>query len=165
MEKFMNVTSFIIRCRKTLSIICLLLPVLCSCSQSNTEPETPACLAVYGGEQEGNDFQLWVWLYEDNTAKVVSGTPQWNEEAKSWVNCDLESLTYVLTETGLNLIESNRTLYQGICLDEEWDKRTLPINLQLTWEHSPGIVWDTNAGAGKWLSSMCVTMSVTDHEE
>ena len=109
---------------------------------------------VYAGGQDGNEFQLWIWIFEDEKtpALVRSGLCRYIDN--QFVDTDIENLNCRFTENGFTLSDpvTGEVLYTAVNLDESG----FPAGyfVRLTWTHSPGSTWNALSEEKGWRREM-----------
>lgn len=128
--------------------------VLPSCLKNDIPRDVyPKVRCIYAGEQEDNEFQLWIWLFEDQSwpARVVSGVCRY--VGGTWIDTDEEYLTCKYTDDGFTLCnDSGQVLYTATYIQKGINE--LGYYISITWTHSPGPAWDANATARGWQREM-----------
>ena len=132
----------------------LLSMVLPSCLKIDGPRDVyPKVRCLYAGGQEGNEFQMWIWLFEDKSfpARVLSGVCRYVEG--TWIDTDEEYLTCKYTDEGFTLCDdSGHVLYTATYLQK--GNNELGYYISISWTHSPGPAWDANAAAMGWQREM-----------
>ena len=120
---------------------------LISCS-GESEKEGGDIVPVHlSGVQIESGFVIHVFIYEtEGRATVVSGTLKNSSR-------DTETLSYSKTEDGFVLCdnETKAVLYTAVFIGP------FPWKMKLSWNHSPGPVWEEKAEEGGWESEMVIT--------
>ncbi len=152
------------------SVFCMFLTsrlVLASaCQNTGNDTESyPAVSALYAGEQEDNGFQIWIWIYEDETipALVHSGRCRYIND--QFVETDIEHLMYKPTENGFTLSDpvSEDVLYTATYVEKHGYH--LEDCIHLSWSHSPGSTWDALAQEGGWKQEMTLWHSYFEGDD
>ena len=146
----------------TLVIACSLMAW--SCGEKNAKAEDSTSKDVlssqynegqcitYEGHGE-NGFQMYINLYQDNTARVLSGCPQYSESQLIDGTADIEYLTWSKTADGFVLEDpSAGRLYTAVIRQgQNWDDDTgMPFGVTISWSHSAGNCWETHAIEKGW---------------
>lgn len=154
MEKCMSMKHFLI------ASVMLLLSV-CSCQKQ----QFPPVQFLYAGKQEDNQFQMWIWIFEDEKqpALVRSGMCQYIDG--QFVDTDEEHLAVQLTGNGFILSHpvTGNVLYTATIVGEEGNP---PGHLvHISWNHSPGTTWDSYAEEKGWLREMTLEAQINEGDD
>ena len=121
----------------------------------NNEIISPSCIALYAGSQE-EDYLIWIWLYDDGTARVVSGLPLESE-------ADVENLLYRYTDGGFEMTDPSGECVLYTATDTHEGKHNgLPFNYMLNWSHSPGPCWEAYAEEQGWKKEVRLQLVIID---
>lgn len=154
MEKCMSMKHFLI------ASVMLLLSV-CSCQKQ----QFPPVKYLYAGGQEDNQFQMWIWIFENEAepALVRSGMCRYIDNQH--VDTDEERLACHFTESGFTLADpgTGKVLYTATYVEREgWPKGHI---VRISWNHSPGITWDTYAEEKGWLQEMNLQVQICEGDD
>ena len=153
--------------RKALSSILLTVLLLClgACQKQAPEPSFPAVRYLYAGSQEGNGFQMWIWIHEDESipALVHSGLCRYIDD--KYVETDIEKLDCRFTDEGFTLSDpvTGEVLYTATNLD----KPGFPSGyyVHVTWTHSPGATWDAFAEERGWQREITLWVQMDEGDD
>ena len=108
-----------------------------------------------------NGFQMFVYLFQNNTARVLSGCPQYSGSQLIDGTADVEYLTWSKTADGFILEDpSAGRLYSAVIRQgQNWDDHTgMPYGVTISWSHSAGACWETNAAEKGWKREVNLSM-------
>lgn len=145
-----------------LALVCSFLVLSCGNKNDRLEDSTdktkvnlPAdegkCISYEGSGDNG--FQMFLNLYQNNTARVLSGCPQYSGSQLIDGTADIEYLTWSKTADGFVLEDpSAGRLYTAVIRQgQNWDEDTgMPYGVTISWSHSAGVCWETNAAEKGW---------------
>lgn len=108
---------------------------------------------------------MWIWLFEDETipALVRSGMCRYIDNQH--VDTDEERLACHFTESGFTLADpgTGKVLYTATYVEREgWPKGHI---VRISWNHSPGITWDTYAEEKGWLQEMNLQVQICEGDD
>ena len=164
--------------KKILFLSVLLASLLASsCQKAGLTPEptpSPAVSYLYAGDQGDNKFQLWIWIYEDESvpALIRSGMCRYVDGA--FIDTDEERLDYRLTKEGFTLTDpvTGEIRYTATPLESSLGQdagpgQSLsqaeaipPYRIHIAWTHSPGPTWDHYAAEKAWQQEMDLCLQV-----
>lgn len=149
--------------RSLLAAVILLLSV-CAC-QKQGGCYFPPVKYLYAGGQGDNQFQMWIWIYENEAepALVRSGMCRYIDNQH--VDTDEERLACHFTESGFTLADpgTGKVLYTATYVEREgWPKGHI---VRISWNHSPGITWDTYAKEKGWLQEMNLQVQICEGDD
>lgn len=135
-----------------------------SCGEKSVQADDPISKAVISSQgSEGqcvtyegsgnNGFLMFLNLYQNNTARVLSGCPQYSGSQLIDGTADIEYLTWSKTADGFVLEDpSAGRLYTAVIRQgQNWDEDTgMPYGVTISWSHSAGVCWETNAAEKGW---------------
>jgi hypothetical protein len=144
-------------------LIATALLLLCAGACQKEQTETfPAVRDLYAGSQGENTFQMWIWLFEDETlpALVRSGMCRYLDN--QYIDTDEEHLSCQFTEDGFTLSDpaTGRVLYTAT--NVEMDGSSSGIIVHITWDHSPGATWNAHAKEKGWLQEMNLQVQICE---
>lgn len=150
--------------KHSLIVTAILLLFACACNKEQTET-FPLVRYLYAGSQGENSFQMWIWLFEDETipALVRSGMCRYLDNQH--VDTDEERLTCHFTESGFTLADpgTGKVLYTATYVEREgWPKGHI---VRISWNHSPGITWDTYAEEKGWQQEMNLQVQICEGDD
>lgn len=141
----------------TLLTTCLLF----SCSSSDSfNPDKiypdgfPSVRYLYGGGQENNGFQMWIWIYEDPNIPALVRSGKCRYIGNTFIDTDEERLTCRFTDTGFTLsdVTTGQVLYTATNVPVQYEPQHAYITI--TWSHSPGETWEKYAAELGWQREM-----------
>ena len=137
------------------ALICSL--ALSSCLKSyGTRDVYPKVRTLYAGTQGDNGFQLWIWIYEEDTwpARVLSGFCRYVDGYME--DTDEELLTYKATDNGFTLCNrsTGEVLYTATYIQKNLYDQESKYYISISWTHSPGQAWDEYAEENGWEREM-----------
>ena len=145
-----------------------LLLFACSCDKEATreKPEASAPIRyLYAGGQGDNRFQMWIWIYEDETmpARVHSGMCRFIDN--QYVDTDVEHLACQFSENGFTLSDpaTGKVLYTATNVEKQGFSPGYHVNI--TWNHSPGDTWDAYAEEKGWLREMNLAVQICEGDD
>lgn len=141
-----------------------------SCQKGGLTPESfPAVRYLYAGGQGDNGFQLWIWIFEDESipALVRSGMIRFIDGA--YIDTDEERLDCRLTEEGFTLSDpaTGAVRYTATFVEElpgmDWGPS--PYRIHLSWTHSPGPTWDHYASDKGWQQELDLHLQLFEGDD
>ena len=145
----------------------ILLLFACACQKEQKErTETfPLVRYLYAGDQGENKFQMWIWLFEDETipALVHSGMCRYLDN--QYIDTDEEHLSYQFTKDGFTLSDpaTGRVLYTATNVEMEGSSPGFIVHI--TWDHSPGATWNAHAEEKGWLKEMNLQVLICEGDD
>lgn len=136
-----------------------------ACQKEKTPEASEPVEYLYAGNQGDNQFQLWIWIYEDPTipARVHSGICRYIDN--HYVDTDIEHLSCRLTEDGFTLSDpgTGKDLYTATIVDKDG---LSPWHIvHVSWNHSPGAAWDTYAEEKGWKREMNLEVQICEGDD
>lgn len=133
-----------------------------SCKKIEPDKNLLVIKYLYAGDQKDNGFQMWIWLFEDQTkpAAVRSGMCRYVDG--QWIDTDEEYLKCNYTDNGFTLCdpETGEVRYTATYVQKESNPKFYYISV--SWNHSPGPAWDANAEEKGWRREMELWIQVMD---
>ena len=138
--------------------------MFCNACEEPTE-ESPAVKYLYAGHQEGNGFQLWIWIYEDESLPALVRSGRCRYLFNEFVETDEEHLTCRLTQDGFILSDpmTGEVRYTATNLE----KPDFPARyfVHITWTHSPGVTWDEYAEENGWQREIDLVRQIDEGDD
>ena len=158
--------------KKLILLVSALLLLSFGACQKQTPETFPAVRYLYGGHQDNNGFQMWIWLFEDETvpARVHSGMCRYIDD--NYVDTDVEFLTCHYTQDGFTLSdqETGKVLYTATNVPSEnyvnAEMDGAPsYHVHVTWTHSPGAAWDALAEKKGWQREITLSFQMNEGDD
>ena len=151
--------------KRSLFVTAILLLFACACQKEQKTETFPPVRYLYAGSQGENKFQMWIWIFEDETipAQVHSGMCRFLDGRN--VDTDEEHLSCQFTADGFTLSDptTGRVLYTARNMEMEGYS---PGELvQITWDHSPGSTWNAYAKERGWLQEMNLQVQICEGDD
>lgn len=153
--------------RKALSSILLTALLFCfgACQKQAPEATFPAVRYLYAGSQDGNGFQMWLWIHEDESIPVLVHSGLCRYIDGKYVETDIEKLDCRFTDEGFTLSDpvTGEVLYTATNLD----KPGFPSGyyVHVTWAHSPGATWDALAEERGWQREITLWVQMDEGDD
>ena len=144
-----------------LFIIALFL-MLCNACQEPADLFPPVKY-LYGGEQEGNGFQMWIWIFEDESIPALVRSGKCRYLQNEFIDTDEERLICRITQGGFTLSDptTGNVLYTAAYIQKPYlDLASHAFHVQITWAHSPGATWDEYAEEMGWQREMDLSLQI-----
>lgn len=147
--------------KQSLIATVILLLFACSCQKEQTETFPPVKY-LYAGSQAGNQFQMWIWIFEDEKipALVRSGMCRYLDD--QFIDTDEERLPCQLSEGGFTLSDpvTGKVLYTATNVE----KAGFPSghHVSINWSHSSGPTWNAHAEEKGWLQTMSLQVQICE---
>ena len=137
----------------TLFISAFLLLSFGACQKQTTETFPPVRY-LYAGSQGDNKFQLWIWVFEDETVPALVRSGMCRYLDNQFIDTDEEHLACQLSEGGFTLSDpaTGRVLYTATNVEKEGCSPGFIVHI--AWNHSPGATWDSYAEEKGWMREM-----------
>ena len=125
-----------------------------SCKKDDSSNGIPARYP-YSGEQREKGFWIRLVIYEDEDLPAEVYTYFYDKDG-FYRNADSETLSCNKTEEGFTLsdLKTGEILYTAVGMEGDapffW-------KMKLSWNHSPGPVWEEYAEERGWESEMVIT--------
>ena len=144
--------------------VIVLFLLFCNACEEQVE-ESPAVKYLYAGQQEGNGFKLWIWIYEDESIQALVRSGRCRYLINQLVETDEEHLICRWTPDGFTLSDpaTGNVLYPA----KNVEKQNYPAGyfVHITWEHSPGITWDAYAEDRGWQREIDLCLQICEGDD
>lgn len=146
------------------SLIAILLLFACACQKEQTE-SVPPVRYLYAGSQGDNKFQMWIWVFEDETVPALVRSGMCRYLDNQYIDTDEEHLACQFSEGGFTLSDpvTGNVLYTATNVEMEGCSPGFIVSI--TWSHSPGATWDAYAKEKGWKQEMNLQMQICEGDD